>query len=125
MTVEQMREPAGSEFRSARLDGSGPQYHHRRELSRPQWGTWRRRGFRCGTRDTAPAREMLDPESIAELIWKWLIEPCEWSVSEPPAFQANAHRRYDLGGAARCVNALFGSLLGVRIPIHPSFGVCS
>ena len=70
-----MREPAGREFRSARLDGSYPNTTivvsyldlntgSEEEARFPVWDE----GYRAG-------KEMLDPASIGQLIWIWLIEP--------------------------------------------------
>lgn len=74
MNVELMREPAGREFRSARLDGSYPNTTlvvsyllNTGSVEESRFPVWHE-GYRAG-------KEMLDPESIAELIWIWVIEP--------------------------------------------------
>lgn len=70
-----MREPAGREFCRARLEGSYPNTAivvsyldlntgNVEESRFPVWG----KGYRVGG-------TMLDPKSIGELIWIWLIEP--------------------------------------------------
>ena len=74
VTVDLMREPAGRVFHSARLDGSYPNTTivvsfliHTGSVEEARFPVWDE-GYRAG-------KEMLDPESIAELIWIWLIEP--------------------------------------------------
>lgn len=74
VTVDLMREPAGRVFHSARLDGSYPNTTivvsfliHTGSVEEARFPVLDE-GHRAGN-------EMLDPESIAELIWIWLMEP--------------------------------------------------
>jgi len=64
----------GREFRGARLDGSYPNTTivvsylvHSGNVKETPFPVWHE-GYRAG-------EEMLDPGSIGELIWIWLIEP--------------------------------------------------
>ena len=73
VSAELMREPAGREFRGARLDGSYPNTTvvvsylvHSGNVKEARFPVWDE-GYRAG-------EEMLDPASIAQLIWIWLIE---------------------------------------------------
>jgi len=71
-----MREPAGREFREARLDGSYPKTAivvsflnlHTRSVEESRFPLWEEEGYRSGD-------GVIDPESIAADIWTWLIEP--------------------------------------------------
>jgi hypothetical protein len=71
-----MREPAGREFREARLDGSFPKTAivvsflnlHTRSVEESRFSLWEEEGYRSG-------EGVIDPESIAADIWIWLIEP--------------------------------------------------
>ena len=71
-----MREPAGREFREARLDGSYPKTVivvsflnlHTESVEESQFPLWQEEGYRSGG-------GVIDPESIAADIWIWLIEP--------------------------------------------------
>jgi hypothetical protein len=74
-TPELMREPAGREFRGARLDGSYPNTEivvsyldlntgHVRETRSPVW-----------KEGPSIRKENFDPQSVALGIWDWLIEP--------------------------------------------------
>jgi hypothetical protein len=76
-TPELMREPAGREFRAARLDGSYPNTEivvnhldlntgHVKETRFPVW----KEGWGPSIR-----KENFDPQSVALEIWDWLIEP--------------------------------------------------
>jgi hypothetical protein len=71
-----MREPAGREFREARLDGSYPKtaivvsFLNLRtgSVEESRFPLWEEEGYRSG-------EGVIDPESIAADIWTWLIEP--------------------------------------------------
>jgi hypothetical protein len=75
VTVELMREPAGREFRGARLDGSYPNteivvsYLDLRTGNEEEarWEVWAERYI--------VGKTMFDPQSIAQEIWMWLIDP--------------------------------------------------
>jgi hypothetical protein len=76
-TPDLMREPAGREFRGARLDGSYPNTEivvnyldlntgHVKETRFPVW----KEGWGPSIR-----KENFDPQEVAQAIWLWLIEP--------------------------------------------------
>jgi hypothetical protein len=74
-TSELMRVPAGREFRGARLEGSYPNteivvsYLDLRTGNEEEarWEVWAERYI--------VGKTMFDPQSIAQEIWMWLIDP--------------------------------------------------
>jgi hypothetical protein len=75
-TPELMREPAGREFRGARLDGSYPNTEIVVNYPDLNTGTVRETRFPVWKEGWGPRirKENFDPQSIAQDIWLWLIE---------------------------------------------------
>jgi hypothetical protein len=74
-TPELMREPAGREFRSARIDGSYPNTVIVVNYLDLNTGNVKEPRFPVWTRGRRIRKENFDPQSIAQEIWLWLIEP--------------------------------------------------
>jgi hypothetical protein len=76
-TPELMRVPAGREFRSARIDGSYPNTEIVVSYLDLNTGNVKETRFPVWKEGWGPRirKENFDPESVAQDIWIWLIEP--------------------------------------------------
>jgi hypothetical protein len=75
MMVELMREPAGREFRGARLDGSYPNTEIVVSYLDLRTGNEEEARWQLWTERYIVDKTMFDPQSIVQEIWMWLIEP--------------------------------------------------
>jgi hypothetical protein len=76
-TPELMREPAGREFRDARIDGSYPDTEIIVNYLDLNTGNVKETRFPVWKEGWGPSvrKENFDPQEVAQAIWLWLIEP--------------------------------------------------
>jgi hypothetical protein len=86
-TPELMREGADRELRGVHLDGSYPNTEIVVKYLDLNTGKVKETRFPVWKEGWGPRirKENFDPQSVAQDIWVWLIEPCEGSVSERSA----------------------------------------